>query len=186
MSYINTSNSAFSSMTGSHSAEHTGVNLAVLYDKFPPMKTSIAIQSGRPSSEISISPEAQQDVRQAFLVNMRQRFKTEINRLTKGDMLSMLTAKTNVPNEAENLSFLMTYVYAWNWLQQNTHTDFQAEVLAAFAKGPQAFLMNIMLQSRSTAEFIKFYIQYWQTYSGEPQLQQHQLLQLTQQHDNTA
>ena len=149
-----------------------------------PMKTSIAIQSGRPSSEISISPEAQQDVRQAFLVNMRQRFKTEINRLTKGDMLSMLTAKTNTPVEAENLSFLMTYVYAWNWLQQNVHADFQAEVLAAFAKGPQAFLMNIMLQSDSSAEFIQHYIQHWQSYSGEPQLQQHQLAQLSQQHNS--
>ena len=67
---------------------------------FHPMKTSIAIQSGRPSSEITISPEAQQDVRQAFLVNMRQRFKTEINRLTKGDMLNMLNPKTSTASEA--------------------------------------------------------------------------------------
>ncbi len=150
-----------------------------------PMKTSIAIQSGRPSSEITISPEAQQDVRQAFLVNMRQRFKTEINRLTKGDMQNMLNAKTSTTGEAENLSFLMTYVYAWNWLQQNIHSDYQSEVLTAFAKGPQAFLMNLMLQSESTAEFIQQYTHYWQTYSGEPQLQQHQLLQLLQQYGNT-
>ena len=152
---------------------------------FHPMKTSIAIQSGRPSSEITISPEAQQDVRQAFLVNMRQRFKTEINRLTKGDMLNMLNAKTSTTGEAENLSFLMTYVYAWNWLQQNIHSEYQSEVLTAFAKGPQAFLMNLMLQSESTAEFIQLYTQHWQTYSGEPQLQQHQLLQLLQQYGNT-
>jgi len=46
------------------------------------MNTSTAIQSGRPSSEIQLSPEAQQDVHQAYLVSMRQRFKTEINRLT--------------------------------------------------------------------------------------------------------
>ena len=70
----------------------------------------------------------------------------------------------------------MTYVYAWNWLQQNIHSEYQSEVLTAFAKGPQAFLMNLMLQSESTAEFIQLYTQHWQTYSGEPQLQQHQLL----------
>ena len=48
------------------------------------------VQSGRPSSKIAISDEAQQEVRQAFLASMRQRFKTEINRLTGGDMLDLL------------------------------------------------------------------------------------------------
>lgn len=146
------------------------------------MKTDLAIQSGRPSSEITISPEAQQDVQQAYLVNMRQRFKTEINRLTRGDMLQMLQTKSEHGEEAEPLSFLMTYVYAFNWLQQNVHTDFQSQVLAAFAKGPQAFLMQLLLQSDNTPAFIKAYIAYWQNYSAEPQLQQHQILQLLQKH----
>jgi len=145
------------------------------------MNTSTAIQSGRPSSEIQISPEAQQDVQQAFLVNMRQRFKTEINRLTRGDMLDMLKQKSSSPDEAENLSFLMTYIYAWNWLRQNLHPDYMQDVLSAFAKGPQAFLMQMLLQSQNTAEFIEQYIQYWTRYSGEPQLQQQQVLQLLQQ-----
>ncbi len=146
------------------------------------MNTSIAIQSGRPSSEIEISPEAQQDVQQAFLVNMRQRFKTEINRLTRGDMREMLLDKTE---QAENLGFLMTYVYAYNWLQQNVHADFQADVLSAFGQGPQAFLMKMMLQSDTTAGFIQAYIDYWQQYRGEPQLQQQQLLQLLELHNST-
>jgi len=148
------------------------------------MNISTAIQSGRPSSEIDISPEAKQDVHQAFLVTMRQRFKTEINRLTRGDMLTILQTRLAEPANSEPLSFLMTYVYAWNWLQQNLHRDFHQEVLAAFSKGPQAFLMDIMLHSQNNAEFIQAYINYWKNYKGEPQLQQQQLLQLLQQQGN--
>ena len=144
------------------------------------MNTSIAIQSGRPSSKIMISDEAQQDVRQAFLVAMRQRFKTEINRLTGGDMFSMLNSRSIDETEAKNLSFLMTYVYAWNWLQQNVHSDYQSEVLTAFARGPQAFLMNMLLESKSTSEFIRDYLDYWQHYQGQAQLQQQQVMQLLQ------
>jgi len=141
-------------------------------------RPDISIQSGRPSSEIELSPEAQQDVHQAYLITMRQRFKNEINRLTRGDMQALLTGKTS---DANNLSFIMTYVYAWNWLQQNIHSQFQAEVLAAFSNGPQAFLMKLILESQNTAEFIESYIRYWLNYQGEPQLQQQQILQLLQQ-----
>jgi hypothetical protein len=138
------------------------------------------VQSGRPSSKIAISDEAQQEVRQAFLASMRQRFKTKINRLTGGDMLDLLRNKSSARDDAGNLGFLMTYVYAWNWLQQNCHVDYQQAVLDAFMKGPQAFLMQMLLQSHSTAEFIQSYIHYWQSYQGQPQLQQQQLLSLLQ------
>ena len=74
----------------------------------------------------------------------------------------------------------MSYVFAWNWLQQNINAQYQAEVLSSFCKGPQAFLMEMLLQSNSTAEFIQAYIQYWQQYQGEAQLQQQNLLQLLQ------
>ena len=142
---------------------------------------TVSVQSGRPSSRISISEEARQDVRRAYLVSQRQRFKTEINRLTSGDMLRMLEDKTAAGDDAAKLSFLMSYVFAWNWLQQNINAQYQAEVLSSFCKGPQAFLMEMLLQSNSTAEFIQAYIRYWQRYQGEAQLQQHNLLQLLQQ-----
>jgi len=140
-------------------------------------KLNVSIQSGRPSSEIQLDPEAQQDVHQAYLVTLRQRFKTEINRLTRGDMQEILTPYST---DAELLSFLMTYLYAWNWLQQNVQTDYQASVLAAFSKGPQAFLMQLILKSQSNTDFIHSYISYWVDYTGEPQLQQQQILQLLQ------
>ncbi|MCW8933707.1 MAG: radical SAM protein [Gammaproteobacteria bacterium] len=141
-------------------------------------KLDISIQSGRPSSEIQLSPEAQRDVHQAYLVTMRQRFKTEINRLTRGDMSDLLAAHKA---DYDNLSFLMTYIYAWSWLQQNIHNLYQEEVLAAFANGPQAFLMDLILKSNTSSEFIDSYISYWQNYQGEPQLQQQQMLILLQQ-----
>ncbi len=150
----------------------------------PPMNSSLAIQSGRPSSEIQLSPEAQQDVQQAYLVTMRERFKTEINRLTRGEMLEMLEQRSSSPTDAENLAFLMTYVYAFNWLQQNVHGDYQAAVLEGFMRGPQAFLMQMLLESEHSGDFIRRYIDYWLAYQGEPQLQQHQLLQLRAQHDS--
>jgi hypothetical protein len=139
------------------------------------------IQSGRPSGKITISPEAQQDVHQAYLVSMRQRFKTEINHMTGGSMLAMLRDKSSAKADAENLGFFMSYVYAWNWLQQNLHSDYQSEVLAAFARGSQAFLMEMMLRSNSTVEFIQAYINHWQNYQGQPQLQYQQLMQLLNQ-----
>ena len=142
---------------------------------------TVSVQSGRPSSRILISEEAQGDVRKAYLVSQRQRFKTEINRLTSGDMLKLLKNKTSTVEDAERLSFLMSYVFAWNWLQQNINAQYQAEVLSSFCKGPQAFLMEMLLQSNSTAEFIRAYIQYWQQYQGDAQLQQQNLLQLLQQ-----
>jgi len=142
------------------------------------MNTTIAIQSGRPSSKITISTEAQQDVRQAYLLSMRQRFKAEINRLTGGDMLVMLKQKPSAAANADNLGFLMSYVYAWNWLQQNIHGDYQSEVLATFTKGAQAFLMDMLLNSNSTSEFIQSYIEYWHHYHGQPQLQHQQLVHL--------
>jgi len=153
--------------------------------KSKPVKSKLTVQSGRPSGKISISAEAQQDVHQAYLVAMRQRFKMEINRLTCGDMLAMLEDKSSAQSlskaDVENLGFLMTYVYAWHWLQQNVHVDYQSEVLATFAKGPQAFLMQMILQSDTIGEFLLAYINHWQNYHGQPQLQHQQLLQLLQQ-----
>ncbi len=141
---------------------------------------TVTVQSGRPSSKIEISTEAQKDVEQAYLSSQRQRFKAEINRLTSGDMLSILTDTSVSADEATRLSFLMSYLYAWHWLQQNVNTQYQSQVLASFAKGAQAFLMNMLLSSHTATEFIEAYIKHWQSYEGQPQLQQQHCLQLLQ------
>ncbi|MDT8283340.1 MAG: hypothetical protein RQ982_11125 [Gammaproteobacteria bacterium] len=141
---------------------------------------TVTVQSGRPSSKIAISAEAEQEVRRAYLRSQRQRFKAEINRLTRGDMLQMLRKKKIPVEEAENLSFLMSYVYTWYWLQQNVNTKFQSEVLASFSKGAQAFLMDMLLNSSTAEEFIYAYIDHWRKYQGPPQLQQQRCLLLLQ------
>jgi hypothetical protein len=141
----------------------------------------VTVQSGRPSSKITISDEARQDVERAYLDSHRHRFKAEINRLTRGGMVDLLKTKTSIGEQAEKLGFLMSYVYAWHWLQQNIHTDYQARVLSAFTRGAQAFLIEMLLQADSAHEFILRYTDHWQNYQGQAQLQQHNLLFLLQQ-----
>ncbi|MCW9012164.1 MAG: hypothetical protein OQL06_00155 [Gammaproteobacteria bacterium] len=125
------------------------------------------------------APE-EDELQAIFLASMRKRFKAEINRMTRGDMLELLADQ---PDAAE-LSFLMSYVYAFEWLQHNVHANYQNEVLAAFCKGPQAFLMQMLLQSETLADFTHAYIEHWQNYQGKPQLQQHQLIHLLGAHQN--
>ena len=142
--------------------------------------TRVTVQSGRPSSKITISDEAQQDVHHAYLESQRHRFKVEIIRLTRGGMRALLESKSNAGDDAERLSFLMSYVYAWHWLQQNIHADYQHEVLAAFTKGAQGFLIEMLKSSDSAAAFVRQYANYWLSYQGAPQLQQQNCLSLLQ------
>lgn len=139
---------------------------------------SVTVQSGRPSSKITISEAAQLDVKRAYLESQRQRFKAEIMRLTGGGMLDLLRSKSTAGNNSETLSFLMSYVYAWHWLELNIHSNFHTEVLASFTKGTQAFLINMLLESDSIEQFIEMYIDYWLQYQGKSQPQQLYCLQL--------
>ena len=158
--------------SGKHGSVATQVTV-----KLPTREQTVTVQSGRPESRITLDAEAQKDVHQAYLSAMRQRFKAEVNRLTAGDMLNMLQTRSSAAEEdVGQLSFLMSYVYAWHWLQHSVHIDFQQQVLASFAKGKQAFLMQMLLASQSAREFIHAYIHYWQAYRVESgvQLPQHQ------------
>ncbi len=144
-------------------------------------RINVTVQSGRPSSKINLSDAAQQDVAQAYLASQRQRFKMEVNRLTGGEMLTLLQRRSTGRDNAENLSFLMSYIYVWYWLQHTIPETFQQKVLAPFGRGKQAFLMDMLLQSNSACVFISSYIQYWRNYNGQAQRQQQQLLQLLEQ-----
>lgn len=141
-----------------------------------PAAFRVTVQSGRPGSRITISDAAQQEVRQAYLASQRQRFKAEINRLTRGGMREMLEKRQLA--DAAQLDFFLSYVYAWHWLQRNVHSDYRQEVLSTFLKGAQGFLIEMLLHSTTDLIFIDNYIQYWQDYQGKPQLQQQNLLQL--------
>jgi len=146
---------------------------------------AVTIQSGRPSSKISISDAAREDVHRAYLESQRQRFKAEIVRLTKGEMLKLLRSKSAAVDTAEALAFLMSYVYAWHWLQINIHSDYRSEILSSFTRGAQAFLIHMLQESESSGLFIERYINYWQQYQGSPQRQQQYCLQLLEYYGDT-
>jgi len=125
-----------------------------------------------------ISEAARLDVKRAYLESQRQRFKAEIVRLTGGEMLDLLRSKSTADTNSKALSFLMSYVYAWYWLQLNIHSNLRTEVLASFTKGAQAFLINMLLESDSIEQFIETYIDYWLQYQEKSQPQQLYCLQL--------
>lgn len=92
-----------------------------------------------------------------YLASMRQRFKNEINRLTTGKaMLAMLGEREH----AAELSFPMSYVYAWFWLRHNVHSNYMAQVLESFRSAKFSFLMDLLLLD-SVEKFVDGYIQYW-------------------------
>lgn len=111
---------------------------------------AVVTGGGRPSTA------DQEALLAVYLPNMRQRFKDEINRLTGGAMLEMLVDQA----DAAELSFPLTYLYAFHWLQHNVHEHYRARVLETF-RGPKfAFLMDLLL-SDSADEFVLGYINHW-------------------------
>ena len=98
-----------------------------------------------------------------YLASMRQRFKNEINRLTSGRaMFEMLGSQA----DAVELSFPMSYLYAWHWLRHNVHVNYMAETLESFRGAKFGFLMDLLL-SDTPYEFIIGYIQHWQNSNDE-------------------
>ena len=118
--------------------------------------------------------QSQSDLKRLFLPAMRNRFKAEINRLTSGDMVKMLG---NTPH-AEELGFLLSYVYCYHWLRHNVHEAYREEMLAAFRRGKQGFLMELLLQAEDHRQFIRSYIDYWLQSADSALLQKQQIMQL--------
>ncbi len=94
-----------------------------------------------------------------YLTSMRQRFKNEINRLTIGRaMFEMLGDR----EDAIELSFLMSYLYAWHWLRHNVHSHYMSRVLETFRGAKFGFLMDLLLRE-SPEQFVDGYISHWQS-----------------------
>lgn len=109
-----------------------------------------------------------------YLISIRQRFKNEINRLTSGNiMVEMLGSR----EDAIELSFPMSYLYAWFWLRHNVHINYMPQVLETFRGAKFGFLMDLLL-SDTPEQFIEGYIQHWQSINDGPkqQLELHSLL----------
>ncbi len=121
----------------------------------------------------SVQP-SQSKLKRLFLSVLRQRFKAEINRLTGGDMLQILGSRPH----ASQLSFLLSYVYAYHWLLHNVHEAYRQEVLAAFSRGKQGFLMNLLLQANDDRQFIRGYIDHWLQSPDSSLIQRQQIMTL--------
>ena len=116
---------------------------------------------------------SQQQLLGIYLSAMRQRFKNEINRLTSGAMRTMLEGRP----DAADLSFLLSYVYAFYWLRHNVHADYRERVLATFQAPARRWLMDLLLSDSHDA-FIAGYTEHWlETGRGGP-VQQLQFLRL--------
>lgn len=126
-----------------------------------------------------ISTADQEALLPVYLASMRLRFKNEINRLTSGRaMFEMLGDR----EDAVELSFPMSYLYAWFWLRHNVHLNYMPQVLETFRGVKFDFLMDLLL-SETAEEFIEGYIQYWLTSNNELK-QRIELLNLLERRDN--
>ncbi len=109
-----------------------------------------------------------------YLPAVRARFKAEINRLTRGDMLALLGDRP----DAALLAFPLTYLYGWHWLREQVAEPFRKDVLAVFRAPERRFLMRLLIEADSARAFIEGYIAHWlQAPPGGP-VQQTQLLAL--------
>lgn len=116
----------------------------------------IAVVSGGAKMARTADQDA---LRPIYLASMRQRFKDEINRLTSGRAMFEMVSPHE---EAIELSFPMSYLYAWHWLRHNVHINYLPEVLKPFRGAKFGFLMDL-LSSDTAQQFVEGYIQHWQT-----------------------
>jgi hypothetical protein len=138
----------------------------------------VAVVSGGGKMAVAADQDALLPV---YLASMRQRFKNEINRLTSGRvMFEMLGSH----KDAIELSFPMSYLYAWFWLRHNVHINYMPQILETFRGAKFDFLMDLLL--RDTAEeFIDGYIEHFK--SSDDSLQQRvELFNLLSLHGNNA
>lgn len=116
-----------------------------------------------------------------YLTSMRQRFKNEINRLTTGRaMFEMLAGH----KDAIELSFPMSYLYAWYWLRHNVHSNYMPQVLETFRGAKFGFLMDLLLND-TPEKFVEGYISHWQV-SEDDLKQRAELRSLLELRENNA
>ena len=110
-----------------------------------------------------------------YLTNLRRRFKAEVNRMTGGGMSRLLASHP----EAERLSFPLAYLYAFHWLRREVpHPEYRRSVLWAFKGSKQAFLMELLVDSTDSKDFLHGYIDHLCVVEPETWVQRRQLLEL--------
>ncbi len=123
----------------------------------------------------SIQPmyASQQQLLAIYLPRMRERFKHEVNRLTGGAMAELLGDRP----DRDDLTFLLTYLYAFHWMQHDVHVDYREQVLATFTNPARRWLMDLLLVDEAD-DFIRGYIDHWLRAAPGGPAQQGQLQRL--------
>lgn len=109
-----------------------------------------------------------------FLPAIRERFKAEVNRLTGGGMRTLLGEQP----DADDLAFLLSYVYAFEWLRREVHHGYHADVVAPFRKGPRAFLMDLLVRSEDATGLVRAYADHMLREPDESLRERQQVLRL--------
>ncbi len=91
------------------------------------------------------------DLERHYLPALRQRFKAEVNRLTGGAMRELLGAHP----QADDLAFLLSYLYAHAWLRRDVPASYRAAVVAPFRSPARAFLMDLLVEAEDAADFLR-------------------------------
>ncbi len=117
-----------------------------------------------------------------YLSATRQRFKAEVNRLTGGGMARLLDDQPDVAD----LSFLMSYLYIYHWLDHNVPVDYRALVLKTFRSPAKRFLMDLLEFSADGEDFVRGYIRHWLDAPADSPVQRAQLLNLLARADGSV
>jgi hypothetical protein len=115
-----------------------------------------------------------QGLERHFLPAIRQRFKSEVNRLTGGAMRALLDGNP----DADDLAFLVSYVHAFEWLRHDVHPHYHADVVAPFRRGARAFLMDLLVEAGDVAAFVTAYIDHLMRAPDESLRERQQVLRL--------
>ena len=115
-----------------------------------------------------------QGLERHFLPAIRQRFKSEVNRLTGGAMRALLDDNP----DADDLAFLLSYVHAFEWLRHDVHPRYHADVVAPFRKGARAVLMDLLVEAEDVAGFVAAYVDHMVRAPDESLRERQQALRL--------
>jgi len=142
------------------------------------MSKNMTHSAPRPTALSRLNTAEQASLRAHFIPALRQRFKAEVNRLTGGAMAAMLGQRS----DAQELSFPLSYLYAYHWLRENVHPAYWPALLTPFRKGPRAFLMELLEQAPDAAAFLRGYIGHWLEAPADSPIQREQLLRMLAAH----
>ena len=135
------------------------------------MQTTLTVAAPSPPTE---------ELERHYVPAMRQRFRAEVNRLTGGAMNELLGANP----DAEELSFLLSYVHAFEWLRRDVHPRYRAAVVAPFRTASRAFLMDLLIDARNAAGFIRAYVDHMVGTADEALRERQQVMRLLQRCDD--